>query len=198
VLERVLQDRHRWQRAHDCADLKVSVNVSVHQLMAPGFAGTVEAVLLDNHTDPGQVTLEVTESVFVEDAERALVVLGDLKQLGVTLALDDFGTGYSSLSYLKRFPVDIVKIDQGFIADLSRDATSSVIVSSVVELSHVLGMTVVAEGVETAEQHREVEALGCESSQGFYFARPMPAEDLDALLQLGTVDVDVRLPLPVG
>ncbi len=198
VLERVCEDRHRWQRAHDCDDLKVSVNVSAHQLMAPGFAGTVEAVLLDNHTDPGQVTLEVTESVFVEDAERALVVLGDLKQLGVTLALDDFGTGYSSLSYLKRFPVDIVKIDQGFIADLSRDATSSVIVSSVVELSHVLGMTVVAEGVETAEQHREVEALGCESCQGFYFARPMRADALNTMLQIGTVDVDLRLPLPVG
>ncbi len=105
------------------------------------------------------VTLEMTESVFVEDAERALVVLDDLKHLGVMLALDDFGTGYSSLCYLKLFPVDVVKIDQGFIAGLAQDPTSSVIVSAVVEMSHVLGMTVVAEGVETAEQHNEIEAL---------------------------------------
>jgi diguanylate cyclase (GGDEF)-like protein len=198
VLEQVCQDRHRWQRAIGCDAFKIAVNVSAHQLMSPDFAGTVATALRDTDTDPSHVTLELTESVFVEDAERALVVLCDLKEIGVTLALDDFGTGYSSLSYLRRFPVDIVKIDQGFIADLVRDAASSVIVSAVVKMTHVLGMTVVAEGVETAEQRREVEALGCESCQGYYFARPMPAEELDALMQRRTLDGDLRLPLPVG
>lgn len=194
VLEQGCQDLRRWRRAEGCGDLTISVNVSAHQLMAPDFAATVAAVLLDNHTDPGQVTLEVTESVFVEDAERALIVLGDLKLLGVTLALDDFGTGYSSLSYLKRFPVDVVKIDQAFIADLARDAASAVIVSAVVDMTHVLGMTVVAEGVETTEQHSQVLALGCESYQGFHFARPMPSHDLSTLLRRRSTDGDSSLP----
>ena len=125
-------------------------------------------------------------------------MLGALKHLGVMLALDDFGTGYSSLSYLKRFPVDIVKIDQGFVAGLAQDQTSSVIVSAVVDMSHVLGLTVVAEGVETADQHTEVGALGCDSCQGYYFARPMPADDLETLMQLRTVGSDLRLPLPAA
>lgn len=93
--------------------LPVSANVSAYQVMSSNFAATVEDVLLSTHIDPGLVTLEVTESVFLQDSQRALVVLRDLKRLGVTLALDDFGTGYSSLSYLKRFPVDVVKIDRG-------------------------------------------------------------------------------------
>ncbi|MDQ3642383.1 MAG: EAL domain-containing protein [Actinomycetota bacterium] len=198
VLEQACQDRQRWQRSTGRDDLKISVNVSAHQLMSPDFAATVAAVLTDTDTDPGLVTLEMTESVFVEDAERALVVLDDLKHIGVMLALDDFGTGYSSLCYLKLFPVDVVKIDQGFIAGLAQDPTSSVIVSAVVEMSHVLGMTVVAEGVETAEQHNEIEALGCESCQGFYFARPMPADDLETLMLLHTVGSNLRLPVLAG
>ena len=93
-------------------------------------------------------------------------MLSELKRLGVRLALDDFGTGYSSLSYLKRFPIDIVKIDQGFVADLERDQASHAIVASVVELAHMLGMTVVAEGVETAAQHQLLASLGCDSLPG--------------------------------
>jgi len=101
----------------------------------------------------------------------------------VRLALDDFGTGYSSLSYLKQFPVDIVKIDQMFVADLGRDPASLSIVAAVVQLAHGLGMTVVAEGVETAEQYQELNRLGCDFCQGFYFARPMPAARLETLIQ---------------
>jgi EAL domain-containing protein (putative c-di-GMP-specific phosphodiesterase class I) len=119
----------------------------------------------------------------VQESERAFVVLSELKRLGVTLALDDFGTGYSSLNYLKRFPIDIVKIDQGFVADLEQDPASHAIVYAVIELAHMLGMTVVAEGVETAEQHEQLASLGCDSCQGYYFARPMPADDLDTLVR---------------
>ena len=119
VLEQACPDRHRWQRRRTTDDLTMSVNVSAHQLMSPDFAATVAEVLVRHRTPiPQLVTLEVTESVFVQDSERALVVLDELKRLGVKLALDDFGTGYSSLNYLKRFPIDIVKIDQGFVADL--------------------------------------------------------------------------------
>lgn len=198
VLGQACRDRHGWQDAHGGDDLTISINVSARQLMAPDFAQSVAAVLLDTHTDPSSVTLEVTESVFVGDDERVLVVFADLKHIGVMLALDDFGSGYSSLGYLKRFPVDIVKIDQRFIADLTTDPATSVIVSAVVVLTHVLGMAVVAEGVETAEQHCEVDALGCESSQGFWFARPMPADDLAALLQLRPPGAAMCLPAPAA
>ncbi|MEA2616985.1 MAG: hypothetical protein QOE72_2768, partial [Chloroflexota bacterium] len=146
------------------------------------FTATVEDVLLTTDTAPELVTLELTESVFVRDSQRALLVLNDLKHLGVMLALDDFGTGYSSLSYLNRFPVDIVKIDRGFIANLGHDRSSHAIVSAVVALAHALSLTVAAEGVETVRQHDDVAALGCDASQGDYFARPMPAEAFDDLM----------------
>jgi EAL domain-containing protein (putative c-di-GMP-specific phosphodiesterase class I) len=112
----------------------------------------------------------------------------------VKIALDDFGTGYSSLNYLKRFPIDTVKIDQEFIADLETDEASRAIVSAVVELSHRLGMTVVAEGVETAEQHEQLAALGCDYCQGYYFALPMSAADLDTLLAQRLADGTAQMP----
>jgi diguanylate cyclase (GGDEF)-like protein len=183
VLERACQDRRRWRDRHEPDDLTMAVNVSAYQLMSPEFTATVEDVLRRTETDPKLLTLEVTESVFIRDSERALVILNDLKALGITLALDDFGTGYSSLSYLQRFPVDIVKIDQFFVADLAQNQASHAIVSAVVELAHALRLTVVAEGVETPEQRCEVAALGCDASQGYYFARPMAADHFGALMQ---------------
>ena len=194
VLEQACADRHRWQNHQQGDDLAMSVNVSAHQLMSPNYVSTVAAALSGTDTDPKLVTLEVTESVFVQDSERALVVLSDLKHLGVKLALDDFGTGYSSLDYLKRFPIDIVKIDQTFVADLERDQASHAIVLAVIELAHMLGMTVVAEGVETAEQHKRLASLGCDSCQGYYFARPMSADDLDTLIQRSVAGETVHLP----
>jgi EAL domain-containing protein (putative c-di-GMP-specific phosphodiesterase class I) len=183
VLEQACRNRHHWRNGGEGDELTMSVNVSAHQLMSPGFAATVAAVLSRTDTNPQLVTLEVTESVFVRDSERAFVVLRELKSLGVDLALDDFGTGYSSLTYLQRFPIDIVKIDRGFVADLEHDASSHAIVVAVIELSHLLGMTVVAEGVETAAQHRELGSLGCDFCQGYYFARPMSDDQLDVLMQ---------------
>jgi diguanylate cyclase (GGDEF)-like protein len=179
VLERSCLDRHRWE-GHD--HFEISVNVSADQLMAPGFVNLVAAVLDDTRTDPSLVILEVTESVFIRDSARALVVLNDLKELGVALALDDFGTGFSSLSYLKQFPVDIVKIDRSFIADLTRERTSRIIVSAIIGLAHGLHINVVAEGIESSEQHDQLAALGCELCQGFYFAGPLSVEALDALI----------------
>jgi len=193
VLERACLDRQCWHVVdHD--ELEMSVNVSAHQLMATDFPATVASVLADTCTDPQTLTLEVTESVFLQDSERALIALNKLKQLGVRLALDDFGTGYSSLSYLKQFPVDVVKIDRVFIADLDRNPDSRVIVHAVVALAHALCMTVVAEGVETIEQYKEVAALDCDSCQGFYFARPTTADMLDVLLA-GHNGARVNLPL---
>ncbi len=200
VLGRACADQRHWQRAHGTGDLELAVNVSAHQLMSPGFAASVEAVLQapGDETDPSLLTLEVTESVLIHDAARALVVLNDLKHLGVKIALDDFGTGYSSISYLDQFPVDIIKIDQTFIARLGQGDASRAIVASVVDLTHVLGMTVVAEGVETAEQRELVSQLGCDSSQGFYFARPMSADDLDVLIEHPDAAGAVLLPVLAG
>ncbi|MHB2022868.1 MAG: putative bifunctional diguanylate cyclase/phosphodiesterase [Mycobacteriales bacterium] len=183
VLSQVLAGEPPWRDRFRLGRLAVSVNVSSVQLMAPGFTDSVAGLLARSSADPHLLTLEITESVFVRDAERALVVLRDLRDLGVKVALDNFGTGYSSLGYLLRFPVDIVKIDRTFVTGLGRERASESVVAAVIELAHDLGMAVVAEGVENAEQHRQLTRLGCDSCQGFYFARPMPAAGLETLIQ---------------
>ena len=118
----------------------------------------------------------------MHDAKRALAVLSKLKQFGVLVALDDFGTGYSSLSYLRQFPVDIIKIDQSFIADLTANGASHHIVSKTIELAHLLNLIVICEGVETAEQDRQVVALTSDYGQGFDFSRPMTASMIDQIV----------------
>ena len=198
VLERACPDRNRWHDRGSTDDLTVAVNVSALQLMSADFPATVATVLSQTGTDPRLLTLEVTESVFVQDSERAQVVLGELKKIGVNLALDDFGTGYSSLNYLKQFPIDLVKIDQGFVADMDQQPASHAIVSAVIELAHLLGMTVVAEGVETVGQRNQLAALGCDYCQGFYFAHPMPAGTLESLLSRRVSGATVHLPSAVG
>jgi len=179
VLEQSCRDRHRWENKTGDEDLMMSVNVSPHQLMAPGFVGTVKRALATTDTRAEHLCVEVTESCFVHDAKRALAVLSKLKQLGMLIALDDFGTGYSSLSYLRQFPVDIIKIDQSFIADLTENGASHHIVSKTIELAHLLNLIVICEGVETAEQDRQVVALTSDHGQGFFFSRPMTAHMLD-------------------
>jgi EAL domain-containing protein (putative c-di-GMP-specific phosphodiesterase class I) len=170
--------------------------------MAAGFVESVEAVLASSSTDPSLLTLEVTESIFVRDGNRAVFVLNDLRDIGVKLALDDFGTGYSSLGYLMRFPVDIVKVDRTFVAGLGQDSTSRTIVAAFIQLAHDLGMSIVSEGVESAEQHDELTQLGCDSCQGFYFARPMSASSLEMLIRhspvLRTAKARRRDPQPQG
>jgi diguanylate cyclase (GGDEF)-like protein len=193
VLEHACRDRHYWQQ-HSGAEITMSVNVSAHQFMSAGFAATVESVLKTTGTQPRLVTLEVTESVFVRDEERALVVLGELKAIGVTLALDDFGTGYSSLGYLNTLPIDTIKVDQTFIAKLSPEPASQAIVTAIIQLAHSIGMSVVCEGVETAQQFHEVTALGSDACQGFYFAKPMPSASVVRLMDGPTGGIILHLP----
>ncbi len=182
VLERSCRDRSSWLEDHPGVPMDIAVNVSARQLMAPDFVAIVAAALARSGMDPGSLILEITENIFIGDSDRAMRVLSEVKNLGVRLALDDFGTGYSSLSYLRRLPIDIVKIDQGFIADLGQDATGSAITSAVTNLAHVLDLTVTAEGVETQAQSDEVKAIGCDSSQGYFFAHPMPAAEISVHL----------------
>jgi EAL domain-containing protein (putative c-di-GMP-specific phosphodiesterase class I) len=133
----------------------------------------ITTILSDTDTEPRCLILEITEGALVRDTQRARVVLTELKHLGLLLALDDFGTGYSSLGYLKQFPVDMVKIDQTFIKDLEQDASSRAIVSKTIEMAHLLGLTIVCEGVETTGQLAVIADLGSEFCQGFHFGRPM-------------------------
>jgi len=182
VLERSCRDQVSWLADHPDKPLELSVNVSARQLMGRDFAGTVREVLRKTGMNPTDLLLEVTEGIFISDVEQATGVLADLRALGVRLALDDFGTGYCSLAYLRHFPVDIIKIDQGFTAAVGREPASAAIVAAVTQLAHVLGMTVTAEGVETADQRAELESIGCENAQGFHYARPMTSQDITAQL----------------
>ncbi len=182
VLRRACTDLARWRAPSPGSRLVLSVNVSARQLMDPDFARTVTTVLAETSTSPDSLILEVTETVFIRDGDRALAAMNALKELGVALALDDFGTGFSSLSHLNRFPVDIIKIDRTFVSALGIETASTAIVTAVIDLGHTLGMTVTAEGVETAGQHQRLIELGADTCQGYHFARPMPASDLDALL----------------
>ena len=181
VLQQAWSDRQRWQRQQP-APIGIAVNVSAHQLMSPGFTQVVSDVLDSTPADPSLLTLEVTETVLVHDEPRALVVLTELKEFGVRVALDDFGTGYSSLGYLDYLPIDSIKIDKRFIDHLSADPGSQVIVSAMIQMAHGLSLGVVSEGVETAQQHETVTSLGADACQGFYFARPMLATHIDALI----------------
>ncbi len=179
VLEQACNNRHRWQQAAGDEPFVMGVDVSAHQLMSPGFVAMVETVVAESRTVAAHRCLEVTESAFVQDAELALAVLSQLKQIGILVALDDFGTGYSSLSYLRQFPFDIIKIDQSFVADLVEQGASHALVSNTIELAQLLDLLVVCEGVETPEQYHHVADLGSDFCQGYYFARPMTPDMLD-------------------
>ena len=187
VLNTACQQAQRWEaaaRAAGTAAPGVSVNLSGRQISEPWLLDQVRAALATSGLSPGQLTLEITESVVMGDAEAAVEALGRCKDLGVNLSIDDFGTGYSSLSYLKRFPIDTVKIDRSFVSGLGTDPDDAIIVGAIVHLADVLGIATVAEGVETSQQVAELLRLGCTQGQGYYFARPQPAEALTARLGL--------------
>ncbi len=185
ALERSCTERGRWLAEHPGLPLDVSVDVSVRQLMTPGFCGTVADVLQRTGMDPAALVLELTEGLLVEDGAHALSVLADLRGLGVRLALDDFGSGYNSLAYLRRLPVDIVKINQAFVADIGVVPSGRVIVAAVTDLAHALGLSVTAEGIESQAQHEVVAGLGCDHAQGHLYGRPVPAAQVSALLRAG-------------
>jgi diguanylate cyclase (GGDEF)-like protein len=160
--------------------LYMAVNVSAVQL-APcaGLVDSVAETLRDSGVDPSMLVLEITETALMGNPEAALEILTQLKALGVKLAIDDFGTGYSSLVYLKRFPVDMLKVDRSFIGGLGQDPEDSAIVASVVGLARAVGVVAVAEGVETTEQLLALQELGCEFAQGYLWSPPVPASELE-------------------
>jgi diguanylate cyclase (GGDEF)-like protein len=166
----------RWEHASpDQRSISIAVNVSPRQLDHPDFEDTVWQVLEETGVEPKNLWFEITETAFMDPARPVLEMLGRLRERGIHLAIDDFGTGFSSLSHLRQFRIDELKVDQTFVQGIERDAEDSSIVAAVVNLAHNLGLSAVAEGVETAEQSRRVQLVGCDLAQGFYFAAPEPA-----------------------
>jgi diguanylate cyclase (GGDEF)-like protein len=183
VLRMAARQLAEWRAASPSArHLKVSVNVAARQLRDPAFVDLVRCVLLETGLPGGALTLEITESALVEDSDTILERLGALRALGAHLSVDDFGTGYSSLRYLKKFPVNQVKIDRAFVDGLGDDPDDEAIVAAVLAMAHALGLEVVAEGVETEVQRDHLRALGCDSAQGYLYARPLPVEQALALI----------------
>jgi EAL domain-containing protein (putative c-di-GMP-specific phosphodiesterase class I) len=181
VLHQACRQLHHWSRIGLDGGV-VSVNLSGRQLSSPDLVGNVLGAIAAAGIDPSRLSFEITESVLMEDVDRSIEVLRRLKDIGVGLAIDDFGTGYSSLSYLERFPVDALKIDRSFVSRLGTPGADGAIVSAVMALGHALGLAVTAEGVETAEQLQILADLGCDSAQGYLFARPIPPTELLAFV----------------
>jgi EAL domain-containing protein (putative c-di-GMP-specific phosphodiesterase class I) len=169
---------------HSAGSPRVCVNLSARQFSREGLADHVEALLHHTGISSQQLGLEMTESSLISDIGTALEVLGSLRRLGVSLLMDDFGTGYSSLNYLHSFPFDVLKIDRSFVGRMAGGDQALQIVRTIVELARVLGMDVVAEGIETVEQYQLLRDLGCRYGQGYLFARPLPAEAVTHLLRL--------------
>jgi diguanylate cyclase (GGDEF)-like protein len=176
VMRRACRDAARWP------NLRVGVNVSALQFRQSTFVQDVHRIMRETNLDTGRLEIELTESVLVEDADQAEAAMMELRAIGVKLALDDFGTGYSSLIYLRRFAFDKIKIDKSFLDSMEATGESAILVHSVVHLGRALGLEVTAEGVETEEQRRFLQAVGCHYLQGFLFSKPVPAEAIDALL----------------
>jgi diguanylate cyclase (GGDEF)-like protein/PAS domain S-box-containing protein len=174
VLEQACHELVVWQRTSP--RLSVAVNLSVRQLAAPDIAVLVRDVVNRTGANPEQLCLELTENLFMEDVDYFAKTMAGLKALGVRLSIDDFGTGYSSLSYLKRFPVDAVKVDRSFVDGLGSDPNDSALVAGIIAIATALGLDVIAEGVETQGQLEDLKRLNCRSAQGYYLARPMPAD----------------------
>ena len=163
----------------------VSVNLSARQLLDPGLTTDVAKALADAHLSPARLLLEITESVIMRDHELTIAALQSLKSLGVRLAIDDFGTGYSSLSYLQRFPLDIIKIDRLFVQDVAHGRQDAAVVRTIVALGESLGLSTIAEGVETPAQQERLRTIGCETAQGYLFSHPVSPEQIGDLLSQG-------------
>jgi EAL domain-containing protein (putative c-di-GMP-specific phosphodiesterase class I) len=165
--------------------VRMGVNVSTRQLTTQTLVDTVAQILRETGLNSSQLELEITESAIMRDDEATLETLEGLREMGIGLALDDFGTGYSSLSYLRRFPISRVKIDRSFIQEIPENADDMALTSAIIAMAHNLGLTVVAEGVETAAQEDFLRASGCDELQGYHLGRPVTPQEFRRLLENG-------------
>jgi EAL domain-containing protein (putative c-di-GMP-specific phosphodiesterase class I) len=178
VLREACTEARRWPQP-----LMLAVNLSARQLAQPDLVAMVRRALAETGTDPSTLCLEITESAVMESGAATTAQLRALKSLGVQLAIDDFGTGFSSLAHLRRFPVDVLKVDGTFVAGLGREPQDASIAAAVISLAHALGLKTVAEGVETEQQLAILEDLGCDLGQGYLFGRPLPPDEVGRLPQ---------------
>jgi len=186
VLQEACTQAKRWQNGR-VTPLSIAVNISALEFRDKQFVESVRAVLLDTGLPPNLLQLELTESILMRDADASSAILRELKDLGVQLAIDDFGTGYSSLSYLRHFPIDILKIDRSFVADITLPNDGGIVVSAVISMANSMKKRVVAEGVELQAQVDLLRAQNCGDVQGYLFSRPLNAHDLGILLDGGRV-----------
>jgi diguanylate cyclase (GGDEF)-like protein/PAS domain S-box-containing protein len=182
VLKTAVRQNKIWQDA-GFPPLTMAVNLSPRQFWYPGLIETVSKVLSESGLEPRYLELEITEGLVMRDVESALIMLDELKKLGVQLAMDDFGTGYSSLSHLKRFPFDKLKMDISFVREVTSDPGSAAIAKTIIAMAHNLNLRVIAEGIETKAQLSYLRDHGCDEMQGFYFSRPIPAAEIEQLLR---------------
>ena len=190
VLREACRQARAWQDA-GLPPFVVAVNLSAMQFKRPDLINTVINALVLADLDSQWLELELTESILIQDAESTVDSVRRLKALGVKLSVDDFGTGYSSLAYLKRFAVDKLKIDQSFVRDLGHDPEDSAIVRAIVQMAHSMRLVTIAEGVETQEMADLLRLFHCDEAQGYWLARPLPADELEAFVR-------ARMPAPDG
>ena len=182
VLRAACECNRAWQR-RGMPPLRVAVNLSARQFIQANLVSEVARVLDSSDLAPAMLELEITESMVMDNPERAIQTLRQLKSMGISLAIDDFGTGYSSLGYLKRFPIDNIKIDRSFIKDIPRNNDDAIITRTIVDMTHNLRLRAVAEGVETEAQMAFLRQHGCDEMQGYYFSRPLAEDAFFALVQ---------------
>jgi EAL domain-containing protein (putative c-di-GMP-specific phosphodiesterase class I) len=181
VLQTACQQAKDWHTAG--LSLSVAVNMSGLQFNESGLIERVLKILETTGLNPSSLELELTESALVQNPQAAIATLKELKALGIQLSLDDFGTGYSSLSYLQQFPFDTLKIDRSFVSDLTQNSKNAAIVIAIIQLAHSLNLKVIAEGVETAEQHEFLRQYQCDVIQGYWFSPPLTAVALEKRLK---------------
>jgi diguanylate cyclase (GGDEF)-like protein/PAS domain S-box-containing protein len=174
-----------WRRRPEGADFRLSVNLGARELTHPDVVTTVLGAVRRSGVDPAALTIEVTEGTAMADSDTGFRALRDLSAEGINIAIDDFGTGYSSLDQLRRMPADVVKVDRSFVRGMSDDSTARELVAAVIGMGRALNLVVVAEGIETPEQASALRSLGCDLGQGFLYAPPLPAEELDGVLAAG-------------
>lgn len=182
VMEEGVRQFAKWRQKQE-KPMVLSINVSAIQYMKDGFVDELLQVLSTYQVQPQEVELEITESVLIEDFEKVTAKLQILRSYGIRVSLDDFGTGFSSLSYLKKLPIDTLKIDKSFIDTLLSDGATRVITESIISMVRTLGLETIAEGVEQEQQYKYLHAIGCDIIQGYYFGRPLPVQEMEALLE---------------
>ena len=181
LLEIACHQTVRWHAA-GFSHLEIAVNLSSKEFWHEGLIASVQTALAQSGLPPHALQLELTEGIFMDNMDAAVKRVHELKALGISVSVDDFGTGYSSLAHLKRFPIDVLKIDRYFVKDIQHDPVNEALIRSILSLSKDLNLENVAEGVETQEQLECLRKLGCQVVQGYFISRPVPAEQLTPLL----------------